>query len=124
VHFARPPLLVVSYASACACPRITFVHDEPDDARARDTDPQAELYRKGHGQPAKPYYVGHAMIENRHRPVVQRTPRRQPAKLSVRPRWRRPLLGRLSRHGCARLRREVQGKLLFSHRKVGSRRAA
>ena len=35
------------------------------------TDPDAKLYRKGSSQPAKLYYMGHAMIENRHGLVVQ-----------------------------------------------------
>lgn len=30
------------------------------------TDPEARLYRKGDGQPAKLCYMGHALIENRH----------------------------------------------------------
>src|SRR5262245_10760558 len=35
------------------------------------TDPEAKLFRKGKSQPAKLYYMGHAMIENRHGLVVQ-----------------------------------------------------
>jgi transposase len=34
------------------------------------TDPQALLYRKGRSQPAKLYFLGHALIENRHGLVV------------------------------------------------------
>jgi transposase len=30
------------------------------------TDPDARLYKKGDGQPAKLYYIGHALMENRH----------------------------------------------------------
>src|SRR5216683_793681 len=30
------------------------------------TDPEARLYRKGHNQPAKLCYMGHALMENRH----------------------------------------------------------
>lgn len=30
------------------------------------TDPQARLYKKGDGQPAKLCYMGHALMENRH----------------------------------------------------------
>lgn len=30
------------------------------------TDPEARLYRKGNGQPAKLYHMGHALAENRH----------------------------------------------------------
>src|SRR5262245_225190 len=38
---------------------------------ASKTDPESKLYRKGGSQPAKLYYMGHAMIENRHGLVVQ-----------------------------------------------------
>jgi transposase len=34
------------------------------------TDPEARLYRKGDGQPAKLCYIGHALMENRHGLVV------------------------------------------------------
>ena len=30
------------------------------------TDPDARLYKKGDGQPAKLCYMGHALMENRH----------------------------------------------------------
>ncbi len=30
------------------------------------TDPQARLYKKGDGQPARLCYMGHALMENRH----------------------------------------------------------
>ena len=30
------------------------------------TDPEAKLYKKGDGQPAKLCYMGHALMENRH----------------------------------------------------------
>src|SRR5205807_6835955 len=34
------------------------------------TDPNARLYRKGPGQPAKLGYLGHVLMENRHALVV------------------------------------------------------
>ncbi len=34
------------------------------------TDPEARLYKKGDGQPAKLYYIGHALMENRYGLVV------------------------------------------------------
>src|SRR5262249_51401271 len=34
------------------------------------TDPDARLYRKGPGQPAKLAYLGHVFMENRHALVV------------------------------------------------------
>jgi transposase len=42
-----------------------------NDTHESNTDPEAKLYRKGNSQPAKLYYMGHAMIENRHGLVVQ-----------------------------------------------------
>jgi hypothetical protein len=42
-----------------------------NDTHESTTDPEAKLYRKGSSQPAKLYYIGHAMIENRHGLVVQ-----------------------------------------------------
>jgi transposase len=51
-------------------------HDFHGKKRANDThesttDPDAKLYRKGSSQPAKLYFMGHALIENRHGLVVQ-----------------------------------------------------
>ena len=43
-----------------------------NDTHESTTDPDAKLYRKGNSQPAKLYYMGHALIENRHGLVVQR----------------------------------------------------
>jgi transposase len=37
------------------------------------TDPEARLYRKGDGQPAKLCYIGHVLMENRHGLVVDGT---------------------------------------------------
>ena len=37
---------------------------------ASTTDPDARLYRKGNGQPAKLCYIGHALMENRNGLVV------------------------------------------------------
>src|SRR5580700_10323317 len=37
---------------------------------ASTTDPDARLYRKGPGQPAKLAYLGHVLMENRHALVV------------------------------------------------------
>ena len=42
-----------------------------NDTHESTTDPQAKLYRKGSSQPAKLYFMGHALIENRHGLVVQ-----------------------------------------------------
>ena len=37
-----------------------------NDTHQSTTDPQARLYRKGNGQPARLCYLGHALMENRH----------------------------------------------------------
>jgi transposase len=42
-----------------------------NDTHESKTDPDARLYRKGKGQPAKLCFMGHALIENRHGLVVQ-----------------------------------------------------
>jgi hypothetical protein len=38
--------------------------------RFRWNDPDARLYRKGHGQEAKLGYLGHVLMENRHGLIV------------------------------------------------------
>jgi transposase len=42
-----------------------------NDTHESRTDPDAKLYRKGNSVPAKLYFIGHALIENRHGLVVQ-----------------------------------------------------
>ena len=42
-----------------------------NDTHASTTDPDAKLFRKGNGQPAKLCYMGHALMENRNGLVVQ-----------------------------------------------------
>jgi transposase len=41
-----------------------------NETHASTTDPDARLYRKGSGQPAKLAFLGHVMMENRHALVV------------------------------------------------------
>jgi transposase len=41
-----------------------------NETHASTTDPDARLYRKGPGQPAKLVYLGHVLMENRHALVV------------------------------------------------------
>jgi len=47
-------------------------HGQPraNDTHASTTDPQAKLYKKTHGTPAKLCYLGHAVSENRHGLIV------------------------------------------------------
>jgi transposase len=42
-----------------------------NDTHESTTDPDAKLYRKGNGQPAKLCFMGHALMENRHGLIVQ-----------------------------------------------------
>ncbi len=42
-----------------------------NDTHESKTDPDAKLYRKGNGQPAKLCFMGHALMENRNGLVVQ-----------------------------------------------------
>jgi transposase len=42
-----------------------------NDTHASTTDPDAKLFRKGNGQPAKLCFMGHALMENRNGLVVQ-----------------------------------------------------
>jgi len=41
-----------------------------NDTHESKTDPDARLYRKGNGQEAKPGYLGHVLMENRHGFIV------------------------------------------------------
>jgi transposase len=47
-------------------------HGQPraNDTHASTTDPEAKLYKKTHGTPAKLCYLGHAVSENRHGLIV------------------------------------------------------
>jgi transposase len=42
-----------------------------NETHASTTDPDARLFRKGHGQEAKLYYQGHVLMENRHGLAVE-----------------------------------------------------
>ena len=41
-----------------------------NDTHVGTTDPKARLLRKGHGREAKPVFMGHALVENRHNPLM------------------------------------------------------
>jgi transposase len=63
---------------------------------ASKTDPDAKLYRKGHGQEAKLSYLGHVLMENRHGLIADAlvtqadgSAERDAALLMVHDRWRR-----------------------------------
>jgi len=67
-----------------------------NDTHASKTDPDAKLYRKGHGQEAKLSYLGHVLMENRNGLIVDAmgteadgTAERDAAMLMVHKRWRK-----------------------------------
>jgi transposase len=82
-HFSVDGTLIEAWASIKSFRRKDGDDNDPDGAgrnaergfhkekRSNDThqstsDPQARLYKKGDGQPAKLCYMGHALMENRH----------------------------------------------------------
>jgi len=86
-HFSVDGTLIQAWASTKSFRRKDGQDNDPDgpgrnaergfhkDKRSNDThqstsDPQARLYRKGDGQPARLCYMGHALMENRHGLVV------------------------------------------------------
>lgn len=67
-----------------------------NDTHESKTDPDAKLYRKGHGQEAKLGYLGHVLMENRHGLIVDAmvtqadgTAERDAGLLMVHRKWRR-----------------------------------
>lgn len=86
-HFSVDGTLLEAWASTKSFRRIDGGDNDPDgpgrnaergfhgeersNATHRSTtDPEARLYRKGDGQPARLCYMGHALMENRHGLVV------------------------------------------------------
>jgi transposase len=66
-----------------------------NETHASKTDPEARLYRKGHGQEAKLGYLGHVLMENRHGMIVDAlvtqadgTAERDAALLMLHRKWR------------------------------------
>ena len=71
-------------------------HKRTNDTHASKTDPDAKLYRKGHGQEAKLSYLGHVLMENRNGLIVDAMvthadgmAERDAAMLMVHKRWRK-----------------------------------
>jgi transposase len=86
-HFSVDGTLIEAWASTKSFRRIDGDDNDPDgpgrnaergfhkekrsnETHRSTTDPQARLYRKGDGQPARLCYLGHALMENRHGLVV------------------------------------------------------
>jgi transposase len=71
-------------------------HKRRNDTHESKTDPDAKLYRKGHGQEARLSYLGHVLMENRNGLIADAmvteadgTAEREAALLMVHDRWRR-----------------------------------
>ncbi|HYU96533.1 MAG TPA: IS5 family transposase [Sphingomicrobium sp.] len=86
-HFSVDGTLIEAWASIKSFRRKDGSDDDPqgpgrnrernfhkekrsNETHASTTDPDARLYRKGDGQPARLCYMGHALMENRHGLVV------------------------------------------------------
>ena len=82
-HFSVDGTLIEAWASVKSFRRKDGFDDDPEgtgrnaergfhkekrsnDTHQSTTDPEARLYKKGDGQPAKLCYLGHALMENRH----------------------------------------------------------
>jgi transposase len=82
-HFSVDGTLIEAWASVKSFRRKDGSDDDPEgpgrnaergfhkekrsnETHQSTTDPEARLYRKGDGQPAKLCYLGHALMENRH----------------------------------------------------------
>lgn len=78
-HFSVDGTLIEAWASQKSFQKKDGGDDEPgrfrgqrrsNDTHESKTDPDARLYRKGHGQEAKLGYLGHVLMENRHGLIV------------------------------------------------------
>jgi transposase len=78
-HFTVDGTLVEAWASQKSFQKKDGGDDQPGQFRGEKrrnethqskTDPDARLYRKGHGQEAKLGYLGHVLMENRHGLIV------------------------------------------------------
>jgi transposase len=78
-HFTVDGTLIEAWASQKSFQKKEGGDDEPGQFRGErrsnathvsKTDPEARLYRKGHGQEAKLGYLGHVLMENRHGMIV------------------------------------------------------
>ena len=89
-HFSVDGTLIEAWASIKSFRRKDGEDNDPDgpgrnaergfhkekrsnDTHQSTTDPEARLYKKGDGQPAKLCYLGHALMENRHGLAVDGT---------------------------------------------------
>ena len=78
-HFSVDGTLIEAWASQKSFQKKDGGDDQPGQFRGErrshethesKTDPEARLYRKGHGQEARLGYLGHVLMENRHGIIV------------------------------------------------------
>jgi len=77
-----------------------------NDTHESKTDPDAKLFRKGNSQPAKLYFMGPAMIENRHGLVVQADATQATGKAE-----RQAALAMIDRHDPGRVAKHASGMM-------------
>ncbi len=103
-HFSVDGTLIEAWASQKSFQKKDGGDDDPgqfrgerrsNETHASKTDPEARLYRQGHGQEAKLGYLGHVLMENRHGMIVDalvtqadRTAEREAALLMLYGKWR------------------------------------
>lgn len=104
-HFTVDGTLIEAWASQKSFQKKDGGDDTPgqfrgdkrtNDTHASKTDPDAKLYRKGHGQEARLGYLGHVLLENRNGMIVDAmlthadgTAERDAALLMLHRRWRK-----------------------------------
>jgi transposase len=104
-HFTVDGTLIEAWASQKSFQKKDGGDDAPgqfrgekrsNDTHQSKTDPDAKLYRKGHGQEAKLGYLGHVLLENRNGLIVDAlltqadgTAERDAALLMLHKQWRR-----------------------------------
>jgi len=104
-HFSVDGTLIEAWASQKSFQKKDGGDGEPgkfhgekrsNETHQSKTDPDARLYRKGHGQEAKLGYLGHVLMENRHGMIVDAlvtqadgTAEREAALILMYRRWRK-----------------------------------
>ena len=104
-HFSVDGTLIEAWASQKSFQKKDGGNDDPgqfhnekrsNETHASKTDPEARLYRKGHGQEARLGYLGHVLMENRNGLIVDAmvtqadgTAEREAAMLMLYRQWRK-----------------------------------
>lgn len=72
---------------ACNAERSFHKEKHSNETHRSTTDPEARLYKKSDGQPAKLCHIGHALMDNRHGLVIGEAPALPLARPTVKRRW-------------------------------------